>query len=354
MKSGTILPGSAREVEARKDSHLSLCALEDVEHRGGTLLDDVRLLHDALPELALEEVDLSCELFGRRLHAPLLISGMTGGTEEAARTNRALALVAAKCGLGLGLGSQRAMLLRPECAASYRVRDVAPEILVLANLGAVQVRESGVARVAELVDAVEADALCVHLNAAQELVQAEGDRDFRGCLDAIGELATRLPVPVIAKETGCGLSPAALARLRNVGVRWVDVSGAGGTSWTAVEALRGPRHQRALGASLREWGIPTAASVVWARRAGMGTIASGGIRHGLDAARALALGADAVGAALPFLRALVSGGVDGAVAAAHDLVATLRSAALLTGSRSTAELRRAPRVLGPALRAWID
>ncbi|HVP28882.1 MAG TPA: type 2 isopentenyl-diphosphate Delta-isomerase [Myxococcota bacterium] len=338
----------------RKTSHLDLCVAEDVEHRGGTLLDEVQLLHDALPELALEEVELATTLFGRRLAAPLFVSGMTGGTPAAAAVNRALAAVAQKCGLGMGVGSQRAMLERPETAATYRLRAVAPDIVVLANLGAVQARDGGAVRVRELVDAIEADALCIHLNVAQELVQAEGDRDFRGCLDAIATLAATLPVPVVAKETGCGLSPGVLERLRAAGVAWVDVSGAGGTSWTGVEALRGPARQRGLGEELREWGIPTAASIVYAHRAGLGTIASGGIRSGLDAARALALGADAVALALPFLRAYAAGGIDGALETAERLVTALRAVLLLTGSRRVTELRRARRILGPRLRAWID
>jgi isopentenyl-diphosphate delta-isomerase len=342
------------EILSRKDSHLALCVGEDVEHRRSTLLEEVELLHDALPELALEQVDLSTRLFGRALAAPLLIAGMTGGTPEAAAVNRDLAAAAQKCGLGMGLGSQRAMLLRPETAASYRVREVAPEILLLANIGAVQARESGVARVAELVEAVGADALCVHLNPAQELVQAQGDRDFRGTLETLATLAAELPVPVIAKETGCGFAPRALERLRAAGVEWVDVSGAGGTTWTGVESLRGPDSQRALGEELREWGIPTAASVVYARRAGLQVIASGGIRGGLDAARALALGAEAAAAALPFLRARAAAGVDGVLAAAERFVTTLRAVTLLTGSRSVAELRSARHLLGPRLRAWLE
>jgi len=342
------------ELLTRKTSHLDLCIAEDVEHQRGTLLHDVRLLHDALPELALEDVDLGTTLFGRRLAAPILISGMTGGTDGAAVVNRALAAVAQKCGLGMGVGSQRAMLERPETAATYRLRDVAPDTVVLANLGAVQARDAGTARVRALVEAIEADALCVHLNVAQELVQAEGDRDFRGCLDAIGDLAATLPVPVIAKETGCGLAPAVLERLRDAGVPWVDVSGAGGTSWTGVEALRGPARQRTLGAELREWGIPTAASIVYARRAGLGTIASGGLRSGLDVAHAFALGADAASLALPFLRAHAAGGIDAAHETAERLISTLRAVLLLTGCRRVTDLRVAPRVLGPQLRAWLE
>jgi len=342
------------EIGERKTSHLSLCATEDVEHHGATLLDEVRLLHEALPDLALDEVSLETELMGKRLRAPIVISGMTGGTDEAGVLNRALASAAQKLGLAMGVGSQRAMLLHPDQAASYRVRDVAPDILLLANLGAVQARESGPAAVLRLVRAIGADALCVHLNAAQELVQDEGDRDFRGCLAALAELARELPVPVIAKETGCGFAPATLARLRDAGVRWVDVAGAGGTSWTAVESLRGSARQQALGRELREWGIPTAAAVVYAARAGLSVIASGGVRGAVDAAAALALGADAVSLALPFFRAFTEGEQAGVLTMGERLIEGLRVVALLTGARDPRALRRVPRVLGANLRHWVD
>jgi len=337
----------------RKSAHLDLCIREDVESRRGTLLDEVHLFHEALPELSWDEVDPSLEVFGRRLQAPILISGMSGGAEEARELNRALATAAHKLGLGMGVGSQRAMLLDPASADTYRVREVAPDILLLANLGAVQARDAGPARVARLASEIGADALCIHLNPAQELVQDEGDRDFRGCLDAIGELAARLPFPVIAKETGCGLSPRTLEGLLAAGVAWVDVAGAGGTTWTGVEALRGSRRQRALGRALREWGIPTAASVLFARRAGLGTIASGGIRDENDIIRALALGADLTGVALPFLRAWSRGGAAGVMEVGQDLTEGLRALMLLTGARDLGALRKIPRVLGPALQGWV-
>ncbi|RIK94819.1 MAG: type 2 isopentenyl-diphosphate Delta-isomerase [Proteobacteria bacterium] len=342
------------DVPARKLAHLDLCATRDVEARGATLLDEVHLLHDALPELSLDDVDPSVELLGRRLAAPLLVCGMTGGAPRAGELNRALASAAQKCGLAMGVGSQRAMLLDPACADSYRVRDVAPDVLLLANIGAVQAREAGPARVAELVDAIGADALCVHLNAAQELVQDEGDRDFRGCLAAIAGLVRALPVRVVVKETGCGLGPRVLARLRDAGVETVDVSGAGGTSWTAVESLRGSPRQRGVGAELREWGIPTAASIVFARRAGLRVIASGGIRSALDVARALALGADVAGMALPFLRAHAEGGERAVLAAAERMCESVRALLLLCGARRPAELARAPLRIGAPLRDWID
>jgi len=341
-------------IGSRKDAHLALCAERDVEHRRGTLLDQVHLLHDSLPELAVSEVDLSGEFFGRRLQAPIVISGMSGGTPNGRELNRAMAAAAQKFGLAMGVGSQRAMLVNPGAADTFRVREVAPDILLFANLGCVQARDAGLARVTELVEAIRADAICIHLNPAQELVQDEGDRDFRGCLDALAELVEELHVPVIVKETGCGLSPATLTRLAGIGVEWVDTAGAGGTSWTGIEALRGGARQHALGEALREWGIPTAASVVYARRAGFRVIASGGIRSGLDAARAIALGADAVGLALPLLRAFAAGGPSEVLNATAALVEALQAIAMLVGAASAAALREAPRVLGPELRSWLD
>jgi len=341
-------------IESRKDAHLALCAERDVEHRRGTLLDQVHLLHDSLPELAISDVDLSVEYFGRRLQAPIVISGMSGGTDNGRELNRAMATAAQKFGLAMGVGSQRAMLVRPDAVDTFRVREVAPDILLFANLGCVQARDAGVGRVAELVEAIRADAICIHLNPAQELVQDEGDRDFRGCLDAIAELVEELHVPTIVKETGCGLSPATLSRLAAVGAEWVDTAGAGGTTWTGIEGMRGGTRQQSLGKALREWGVPTAASVAYARRAGFRTIASGGIRSGLDAARAIALGADAAGLALPFLRAFAAGGTTEVLNTTAALVESLQSIAMLVGAASVAALREAPRVLGPELRTWLD
>jgi len=342
------------EISERKASHLSLCAEADVEGRQTTLLEEVKLFHEALPELAWHEIDLSVDLFGRRLEAPILISGMSGGAEIAAEFNRSLASTAQKFGLAMGVGSQRAMLTDPNAAASYRVREVAPDILLFANLGAVQARDAGLDAIEGLIRDIGADALCIHLNPAQELVQDEGDRDFRGCLDAIGELASELPLPVVIKETGCGFAPATLARLRSVGIHWVDVAGAGGTTWTGVEALRGSARQRALGETLREWGIPTAASLIFARRLRLRAVASGGIRDGADAVRALALGAELVGLALPFLRAYTSGGAGALAETASRLTESMRALMLLTGAQNVGVLRSIPRVLGASLRNWVD
>lgn len=340
-------------IERRKLEHLDLCIEKDVEARATNLLEEVHLLHEAIPELAWDQVDPSLTLLGRRLQLPLLVSGMTGGAERAREINLALAEMAQKLGLGMGLGSQRAMLHDPDAAASYRVREVAPDILLLANLSVVQAREVGVARVAALVEAVGADAICIHFNVAQELVQDEGDRDFRGALETLAELVEGLAVPVIAKETGCGFGPRTLARLAATRVAAVDVSGRGGTSWTAVESERGSERQRLLGSALREWGVPTAAAIVYARRAGLPVIASGGIRTPLDIIRSLTLGADAVSLALPFLRAFAEGGRGALLSHAERLAEGLQSLMLLVGARELKELPEIPRVVGPSLKAWL-
>jgi isopentenyl-diphosphate delta-isomerase len=342
------------EIRDRKNDHLTLCAEGDVEHRGTTLLEQVHLLHDAIPDRSLDEIDLAVELFGRKLQAPILISSMTGGTPEAQEINHALASVAQKCGFAMGVGSQRAMLLHPELTDTYRIRDTAPDIPLLANIGSVQARDEDSESITEMIRSIGADALCIHLNVAQELTQSEGDRDFRGCLGAIGALVDELDVPVIVKETGCGLSPGVIGRLAACGIDWIDVAGAGGTSWTGVEALRGPESQQALGRALRDWGIPTAASVAYGTRAGLHTIASGGIRTGRDIANALALGADIAGLALPFLRAYTRGGDAELLAVATQLIEELRAITLLCGVPRASDLRQVPRVLGRELESWLE
>lgn len=341
-------------IESRKTDHLELTARGDVGFKEqGTLLSEVRLVHDALPELHLDEIDLSIVVMGKRLRAPILIAGMTGGTEQAGKINRDLALIAERRGYAMGFGSQRPMLLNPAAVASYTVRDVAPTALLLANVGAVQACAIDDDVVAKLVTSVGADALCVHLNPAMEVVQPEGDKDFRGCLPRIVRLATDMPFPVVAKETGCGISRSVAERLAAAGVEHVDVSGAGGTSWVGVETLRAQGVGRALGELFWDWGIPTAASVLACHRVGFRTVfATGGLKTGLDVARALALGASAGGLARPIIQAYYDGGAPAVERYLEGVERELRTAMLLVGAASIAQLQKVPRFLTGALAEW--
>ena len=345
------------DIATRKQNHLDLATSGDVGfHHTTTLFECVRLVHDALPELDTASVDLSCTLLGKRLRAPLLIAAMTGGTERARRINRELAAIAEERGYAFGLGSQRAMHRDPRALSTYAVRVVAPNALLLGNLGIVQATAMTTNEIRELVTLVGADALCIHLNPAMELVQAEGDRDFRGGLSTLERLATELGLPVVVKETGCGISPGVAERLRNVGIRHVDVSGAGGTSWVAVETERAEASaQRNLGTTFREWGVPTAASVSLCARFGFETLfATGGIRSGLDIAKAIALGATAAGIARSSLQALETGGREAALTFFDGVEAELRTAMLLVGAPSLVALRAAPRIVVGELADWLE
>lgn len=342
------------DISSRKVDHLDLCTTGDVGFKStSTLLECVHLVHDALPEISVDEIDLSTRVLGKKLRAPILIAAMTGGTERALRINQELAKIAEERGYAFGLGSQRAMMKKPETRDSYVVRDVAPTALLLGNIGGVQAAQMTTAAVKELAESVGADALCVHLNPAMEIVQEDGDRDFRGVLDTTARLGRELPIPVVAKETGCGISARVARRLAAAGVRHVDVSGAGGTSWVAVEAERARGAQRSLGDRFREWGVPTGASVLGCSRVGFATIfATGGIRNGLEVAKAIALGASAGGIARPALQAFEAGGRGGAIAFFEQMEAEIRATMLLTGSRTLDDLRRAPRVVTGELGEW--
>jgi isopentenyl-diphosphate Delta-isomerase len=352
----------------RKSDHITLCATGEVGFRTtGPLFDQVRLVHDALPELDADAVDTSLTLFGKKLRAPLVIASMTGGTEDAGRINRELASLAEERGIAFGLGSQRAMHVRQGVESTYRVREVAPSTVVLGNVGIVQARDMSSEDVRALAEEVGADALCLHLNPAMELVQPGGDRDFRHGLATIERLVRELekvdggsrPIPIVVKETGCGIGPHVAVRLASVGVSHVDVSGAGGTSWVGVETERaaeqGDAKGRALGEAFWDWGIPTAACVALLAPLKLQTvIATGGVATGLDVAKAIALGATAAGIARPVLRALVAGGRAKAGELLDAVLAELRAAMLLTGSANLTSLRRAPRVLGGDLSLWVD
>lgn len=341
------------DISQRKKDHLALCAGDNVGFREKTaLFEQVDLVHCALPEMHADEVDSRVELLGKTLAAPVVISAMTGGTDEAAKINQDLAQVADELGLAIGLGSQRAMFERPNTAWTFEVRDRAPNVLLFGNLGLVQARKMTTAEIRTLCEQVGADALCIHLNPAMEIVQPGGDRDFSGGLDVFRRLRDELGIPVIAKETGCGLSRGVAQMIRSTGIEHFDVSGAGGTSWVAVEAHRAAEDQRALADELWDWGIPTAASLLQLRGLGVKAIATGGLRTGSHVAKAVALGAVAGGLAAPVLKAHRAGGIDGAREFLRGVITTVRSIMLLTGSRTVAELQRAPMILGPDLARW--
>jgi isopentenyl-diphosphate delta-isomerase len=320
----------------RKADHLRIASGAGVAHAGGTGLEGVRLRHRALPERDLADVSLETALLGAQLGAPLVVSAMTGGTEEAGVINARLARAACEHGLAVVLGSGRALLEDPSLLPTYRSADRPP--LLLGNLGAAQIRlDDAPARAERLVELLEADGLTVHLNAIQEAVQPEGEPRFAGVVAGIAAVAAHLaPLPVLVKEVGFGMDAADVALLRDAGVAAIDVAGAGGTNWALVE---GGRDERAaeVGAAFADWGVPTAAALAEAHAAApdLPLVASGGLRDGVDAAKALALGATAAGLARPFLLAARA---DAATETAATLIRQLRVAVWATGAASAAEL----------------
>jgi len=294
-------------ITERKDDHIKINLEQDVRSALTSGLEKFSFVHQALPELNLDEVDTSLSLFGKKLQAPILVSSMTGGTEDAADINMRLAQAAQECGVAMGVGSQRAAIERPGLEATFQVRRVAPDILLFANLGAVQLNYGyGLEECQRAVDMIGADALILHLNPLQEAVQAGGDTNWKGLTAKIEKICRKLPVPVIAKEVGWGISERSARILADCGVSAIDVAGAGGTSWSQVEMHRAPdEFIRGLAATFVGWGIPTAESIQLVRRAvpGISIFASGGIKDGLDIAKCLALGATLGGMAGNFLKA---------------------------------------------------
>jgi isopentenyl-diphosphate delta-isomerase len=294
-------------IDQRKADHIKINLEQDVRSARSTGLENYHFIHEALPELDLNQVDPSQRLFGKLLAAPILVSSMTGGTADAGVINLRLAEAAQELRIAMGVGSQRAALEHPEQAVTFQVRKVAPDILLFANLGAVQLNYGyGVDECRRAVDMIQADALYLHLNPLQEAVQDAGDTNLTGLAKKIEEVCTKLPIPVIAKEVGWGISERTAKLLAECGVSAIDVAGAGGTSWSQVEMHRAPdEFTRQLAATFVGWGIPTAESILNARRAtpDMPIFASGGIKDGLDIAKCIALGATLGGMAGQFLKA---------------------------------------------------
>lgn len=332
--------------ESRKVDHIRINLEKDVQFPHLTTgLEHYRFIHNALPEINLSEIDTSVTLFGKKLSSPIVISSMTGGTEMARRINYNLAEAAQTAGVAMGLGSQRAAVENNELAYSYQVRTVAPDILLFANIGAVQFNYGyGASQCQRAVDMVEADALILHFNVLQEAVQPEGDTNFAGILTKVETVCKSVSVPVIAKEVGWGFSEQNVRDLANAGVAAIDVAGSGGTSWSEVEYHRAPSEFHArVAACFADWGIPTADAIQYAV-AGAPTlpiIASGGLRDGIDIAKCIALGALVGGMAGPFLKA-----ADQSTEAVSELVrevsTQLRIAMLCSGASSVSDLQKTP------------
>ncbi len=332
--------------ETRKADHIRINLDKNVQFpRLTTGLEHYRFMHQALPELNLSEIDTQLNLFGKTLSAPIIISSMTGGTDMAYRINQNLAQAAQTHKIAMGLGSQRAAIEIPQLAYSYQVRNVAPDILLFANVGAVQLNyKYGPTECQQAVDMIEADALILHFNVLQEAVQPEGDTNFAGLLAKVEMVCKTLHVPVIAKEVGWGFSEQNARDLANAGVAAIDVAGSGGTSWSEVEFHRAPNEFHArVAASFADWGIATADAIQYAVKGApeLKIIASGGLRDGIDIAKCIALGAVAGGLAGPFLKA-ADQSVEAVDQTIRELSAQFRIAMMCSGAQNIVDLSQTP------------
>jgi isopentenyl-diphosphate delta-isomerase len=329
----------------RKAEHIRICLESDVQFPAqASGFDRYQFVHSCLPELDYQEIDITTNLFGKQLGAPILISSMTGGTAQAKEINYRLAEVAQEYKLAMGVGSQRVAIEQPQVVDTFQVRRIAPDILLFANIGAVQLNyRYGIEQCLRAVELLEADALILHLNPLQECIQPQGDTNFKGLLDRIATICDRLPVPVMIKEVGNGISAQMAQQLIAAGASGIDVAGAGGTSWAKVESERAKTPlQRRLGQTFADWGIPTTECITTIRQIAptLPLIASGGLKNGLDIAKAIALGADVGGLALPFLQA-----ADLSTAAVRELVqiltAEIQTVLFCTGNANLAALQQA-------------
>ncbi len=317
------------KTERRKIEHIEKALDDESAYNKTTLFEYVDFIHNALPEMDFNDVDVKTTFLGKTIGAPIMAIGMTGGFRKAGEINRGIAKVCEKYGIPMGVGSQRAMIENPSLKDTYNVKDTSDVILV-GNIGAYQIKEYSNDDIDSLVKSIDADALAIHLNPLQEIIQPEGDKDFRGVLNRIAELVDYLDVPIIVKEVGTGISDDVAKRLSDVGIKWIDASGSGGTSWGKVEYLRGGKPS-----GFEEWGIPTALSILMVKRYA-NVIASGGIRNGIDGAKSIALGARLFGAASPILKAYFNNSLDELIGL---WIEQLKVVMFLTGSKSLDELK---------------
>ena len=346
-------------IQERKLNHLRISLEENVQGDLPTGFQDVRLIHRSLPELDLKEVDPSIDLFGRRLSAPLIISAITGGTKKAKEINFELAKIAEKKRIGICVGSQRVAIDYPETRETFSiVREIAPNTLVMGNIGCPQIVKGwGVEEIKESIYMLDADAMSLHMNPLQEAIQLGGDTDYRGILEKIKVITASIEKPIIMKETGCGVSYEDALAMEKAGVQGLEIAGVGGTSWSAVEyhiaKEAGQKDREYLGKALWNWGIPTAVSVVeTSMKTNLMIIASGGIRTGLEMAKSIVLGGNAVGIAKPFLDKAV-GGEEYLDAYIDMLIQELKVVMFLVGARNVDELKKKPAVILGRTGEWL-
>lgn len=319
---------------------------------GDPLFNDLALIHNALPDIDFDEIDTGATFLGKKLKMPLMIAAITGGCREAKEINKSLASVAEKEGIGFGTGSQKAMVEEPALSDTFYVRDVAPSCFALGNFGIDALKKYPVEKLRAALDECKVDGVCVHLNVAQEFFQKDAEKKI--CLsksfDALSKFCREIGYPVVAKEVGNGISREVALKLRETGVKAIDVGGFGGTSWIVVDGLRSGKDVSLF----KNWGIPTACSIVEAKSTNLPIIATGGVRSGLDMAKSIVLGASICGIALPFLRVLDREGKEGVERYVDKLQQELKTAMYFTGSRNLDELKKAKCVVNGKLKEWLD
>lgn len=340
----------------RKDEHIKIALSEDVEV-GSTLLDEVTIIHNALPEINIDEVDISVEIFRKKLNAPLIVGALTGGTRLSAKINDVLSRIVEKFCIGMYVGSQRVGIERPETRWTFEVvKKNAPNALKIANLGAPQIAKLDEKKLIDwcldAVNMINADALSIHLNPAQEVFQPEGEPQFRDVLSKIKYIVKNIDVPVIVKEVGSGISKEVAEKLSQIGVQGLDVAGYGGTSFILIESIRN-NVLREVAKNFKSWGIPTAVSICEVREVFQGiVIASGGIRSGLDGVKALTLGSNVFSMSRPFLIHALKG-LEEVESFVQKVINEVKIAMFLSGTRKIEELWKVPIVLGKNLLSWI-
>lgn len=357
----------AKETENRKWEHIEICINKEVQFQRKTAgFEDIELIHQSVPELDLNDIDTTLNFLGARFDYPILINAMTGGHAQSTKINRLLAQIASEFNIPMEVGSQRAAIENEELIGTYKItREAAAyvtgDLFLIGNIGAAQLvqssesKDDGIQLAKKCIEMIDANALAIHLNPLQEALQKEGDVNYKGLLPKLGKIIKQIKVPVIVKETGNGLSIDALKALKEIGVKYVDISGAGGTSWAAIESYRHEENSvpAIVANNFRDWGIPSVISILMAVKMGFNVIAAGGIRSGIDIAKSIACGAEMAGLALPFLRSAFLENADILRAQMIMFRKELRTSMFLTRSATLKDLKGAQKLFFGRINEWI-